>query len=373
MLKTLKIAHFTQFLGIGGLEKIILELSLEQMRLGHSVTVIVYDYEQGWVEYFKEQGIRVITSLSKEDGFDLSLVSKFTSLIEEEKFDIIHTHDINPLIYLSLARFSYSIKNSESFKLIHTAHTLDHVEKSKKVELFEKILSHFTTQIIAVSQKIKDFYLMQALVDPARVSLIENGISQKFSSQSDIDKYKDNLVSQFNLFADKPLALCLSRIVPLKDQLFLAEIFKDLPHLQLIIVGPPSDPIYFEQIKQVVQNAPYQNIHLLGARSDVIELNEIADFYVSASSHEGLPVSVLEAMSVGKPCLVSDIAGHRILNKYEKIVDLYERGNKADFMSKLNHLIESLHDMKYKKGRDIVKKYYSTSKMAKRYNEVYTK
>ena len=159
----------------------------------------------------------------------------------------------------------------------------------------------------------------------------------------------------------------------MKDQLFLAEIFKDLPHLQLIIVGPPSDPIYFEQIKQVVQNAPYQNIHLLGARSDVIELNEIADFYVSASSHEGLPVSVLEAMSVGKPCLVSDIAGHRILNKYEKIVDLYERGNKADFMSKLNHLIESLHDMKYKKGRDIVKKYYSTSKMAKRYNEVYTK
>ena len=373
MSKPLKIAHFTQFLGIGGLEKIILELSLEQMKQGHEVSVIVYDYEQGWVEFFRAQGIRVITSITKKDGFDLFLFSQFTKFIEKEEFDIIHSHDINPLLYLTGAKFIYTLRNSDSFRLIHTAHTLDHVENSKKVEFFERLLSHFSNQIITVSEKIKEFYIRTALIDPIKVNLIENGISLKSSSQTDIEAKKTHLIKEYNLDKNKPIALCLSRIVPLKDQLFLATIFEDLPHLQLLIVGPPSDPQYFEKIEKIAQDAPYRNIHLLGPRADVIELNEAADLYVSASTHEGLPVSVLEAMSVNCPCLVSNIAGHQILNNYDQVVETYLIGDRDDFLFKLDLLIQSLDNAKYKRGKEIVAKFFSTQKMARKYEEVYFK
>ena len=99
MFQPLKIAHFTQFLGIGGLEKIILDLSLKQMSLGHQVEVVVYDEQQEWVSFFKEKGILVRSEIKKKKGLDFSLVDQFSDLILHSHYDIIHTHDINPLIH----------------------------------------------------------------------------------------------------------------------------------------------------------------------------------------------------------------------------------------------------------------------------------
>lgn len=372
MANKLKIAHFTQFLGIGGLEKIILELSLEQKNQGHEVTIVVYDYEQEWVQFFRDQGVRVITTFKKSEGFDSNLIPQFLNFIEQEKFSVIHTHDINPLLYLSLAKILGTIKGI-SFKLVHTAHTLDHVENSKKIEIFERIVAHVPNHVVAVSTKIQNFYLDKVLIPPERIHLIENGISQKNSPESIIKERKDKIIEEFKLSKNKPIGLCLSRIVPLKDQLFLIKIIKDIPEIQLLVVGPPSDPEYYEMIKLIIDQNPNQNIRLLGPRGDVIELNEISDFYVSASTHEGLPVSVLEAMSVGSPCLISNIVGHSNLNKYGEVVDLYQIGSETDFKLKLKSLVSNLSSSKYKRGKEIVEQNYSTKKMALQYYEIYIK
>lgn len=375
-MKKLKIAHFTQFLVIGGLEKVILELALQQKSQGHNVTIIVYDSEQTWLDFFKEKGLRVISSIQKAAGLDLSLIPKFVKLIETEQFDIIHTHDINPLIYLGLTKLTYHLKHGESFKLIHTAHTLNHVEKSKKVEFLERVMSPMASQVVAVSIKIRNFYEKKVLLNPDKINLIENGISLEKSTHQEIIQKREKLIDEYNLNPDRPIGLCLSRILPLKDQKFLIEIFKDRADVQLLIVGPPTDNVYYQQLATIVKNSPYQNIKLLGPRTDVIELNEVSDFYVSASTHEGLPVSVLEAMSVGSPCLVSDIAGHSILNKYGKVVDTYKLGDREDFSQKLDHILKSLarNEVKmYQQGIQIVEQYFSTKKMENQYFEVYCK
>lgn len=369
--KRLKIVHFSQFLGIGGLEKIILELALKQKELGHEVTIVVYDFEQAWVEFFREKGLRVITDFSKKEGFDKGLIAQFSTFINQERFNIIQSHDINPLIYLSAAKIQSQFKRGESFKLIHTSHTLDHVENSKKVEFFERMISHFADQIITVSPKIKNFYLKKALLAPEKVHLIENGISQKAFSFEETKKMREKFFEEFSFKKELPLGLSLSRVVPLKDQEFLINQIKERPDLQLAVVGPASDPAYFQKLQKIVEDIPFQNIRLIGPRADVLELNNLSDFYLSASTHEGLPVSVLEAMSVGTPCLVTDIPGHQILNKYGDVVETYKRGDIKNFNQKLDIILKDLKSSKYEKGKTIVDRYFSTNRMVSKYDEVY--
>lgn len=369
--KKLKIVHFTQFLGIGGLEKIIFELSLKQIEQGHDVTVVVYDYERSWVDFFKSKGIKVKTSFKKNMGFDPRLIMKFKSYLHEERFDIVQTHDINPLIYLSGVKLLKLLKNQKNFKLIHTTHTLDHIENSKKIEFFEKTISRIADQIVTVSPRIKTFYIKKAFLSPSKVHLIENGISLKSPCTENMAKIKKLIYEKEKLKADLPLGLCLSRIVPLKDQEFLIKAFLKRPELQLIIVGPPSDKIYFEKLKKLLKDNPSQNVRLLGPRTEVVELNKMTNFYLSASTHEGLPVSVLEAMSLGNPCLVSNISGHKVLNKYEEVVDTYQLGDQKDFLRKLDFLTKNLQKEKYQRGQIIVDKYFSINKMTARYSQVY--
>ena len=56
-----------------------------------------------------------------------------------------------------------------------------------------------------------------------------------------------------------------------------------------------------------------KQLHLIGYRSDVSELYKMADLYTLPSYREGLNVSVMEAMSSGLPCIISDIRGNRDL------------------------------------------------------------
>lgn len=73
----------------------------------------------------------------------------------------------------------------------------------------------------------------------------------------------------------------------------------------------------------------------------VSEYNLGSDMYVSASTHEGIPVAVLEAMAVETPCLVSDIPGHMTLLKYGNHVLTYKLGNREDFLVKLDSMLNN--------------------------------
>ena len=375
MFQPLKIAHFTQFLGIGGLEKIILDLSLKQMSLGHQVEVVVYDEQQEWVSFFKEKGILVRSEIKKKKGLDFSLVDQFSDLILHSHYDIIHTHDINPLIYLSLTKKLLQLKYGYPLKHIHTTHTLDHVENSWKVDLLERLFSPCADHLIAVSKKIYDYYLQSVFIASTKLGLIENGVAVDDKAPSEEEMIQ--LSHELGRDPSKLMAISLSRVVPLKDQEFLIRSMDDFPQIQLFIVGPPSDPIYFKKLEELATKATHSNIIFTGARTDVKALNQLADIYLSASTHEGLPVSVLEAMSVGTPCLVSHIPGHRILNKYGKCIKLYQIKDQKDFKSKLLLLLKE-NEIKGEKRipkdlslKAIVLNHFSIQRMTKNYERIY--
>ena len=363
----MKILHVLQFLGIGGLERIVLSLALTQQQMGHKVSLYVYDYEQTWVPYFRDQGLEVIVAVKpKKSGYDHHLWSKLKSIAQD--YDIVHTHDLNPLMYYGPVRLMDGLTRKNYPMLIHTTHGLDHITNNPKTLLFEKIVGRFVDKMICVSPKVEQFYLQQIGLKPNRVRQIDNGVSTfqgTISSQMREDA-KKIICEKHHLDIERPLLISIARVVPLKDQAFLMSCLQNHPRIQLLIVGP-IDEEYHAQLKTLA----CKHIVLAGPQSEVQLYNMASDIYLSASTHEGIPVAVLEAMALETPCLVSDISGHLVLNTHSKSVETFKRGDTADFLSKLESMLGQDLSKLTSRARQTVEEHYSLKAMTQKYQEAY--
>lgn len=363
----MKIIHITQFLGIGGLEKIIYHLIGEQQKLGHEVSLYVYDHDREWVPFFRESGIEVITPKVKKPGIDFNLFKRFNSDLMNA--DIIHSHDMNPLVYLIPIIFLRKLLLLRVPKLIHTTHGMAHIERVPRYKYIEKYLSPFADKIICVSKKIENLYKHELAINSRKLITIENGIK---TYDGEIDKRlrkekRDWLIKRHQLNANLPILLCLSRVLPLKDQKFLIEIIKNRPEYQLIIAGPASDEIYYNELQKLKAS----NIHLVGPQDKVADYNLGSDLFVSASTHEGIPVAVLEAMSVETPVLVSEIPGHLTLNQHGNCINTFKLNEPQDFLQKLDVILKVENVAQIKLARQVVENHFSVKKMVSEYLHQY--
>lgn len=367
----MKIMHVTQFLGIGGLEKIIYHIILEQMSQGHEVSLYVYDHDQEWVSFFKKSGINVITPPMKKPGYDFHLIPTMNKDLCSA--DVIHTHDLNPLMYLFPIFFFKKCFLINHPRLVHTTHGLGHVERFPRYRIFEKYIVPIADKIIGVSEKIGNFYKEDLKINPRKIKVIDNGIAiYKGVINPEVRRQqKIWLCNRHKMDPNRPLILSLSRILPLKDQRFLIEAIKKRPDYQLIVVGPPSDQAYYDLLKEKEDS----NIVLVGSQELVSEYNLGADLYVSASTHEGIPVAVLEAMAVETPCVVSGIPGHMTLNQFGNYVAVFPLNDQNKFLELCDLLLTEKENAQSiaQKARGIVVAHYSVKKMVDLYMKEYSK
>lgn len=365
----MRIIHVAQFLGIGGLEKIIYHIALEQQSRGHEVAIYIYDHDRTWVEFFRKSGLKVITPTLKKDGYDFKLLKRMSADLFDA--DIIHGHDLNPLMYLGPLNLWKKLTFQKSVKLVHTTHGLDHVDNYPRGKLYQRLFSRLADKVVGVSEKIGRFYLDEIGLSASKVVVIQNGIStfKGVIDSSMRSEKKEWIAKNHALDSKRPIILSLSRVVPLKDQKFLMEAIRLRPHLQLIIAGPPSDQAYYDELKKLET----ESIKLIGSQEMVLEYNIGSDMYVSASTHEGIPVAVLEAMAVETPCLISDIPGHMTLLKYGQYVQTYKLGDRDDFLTKLDSMFKFYEDTlkTAKEARSLVEDHYSVKNMVNQYFQVY--
>lgn len=85
-----------------------------------------------------------------------------------------------------------------------------------------------------------------------------------------------------------------------------------------------------------------KRLHLIGRRSDIPELDKMADVYILPSLREGLNVSLIEAMSSGLPCIASDIRGNRELIDEGKGGYLVTPTLPQDFAARIRHISEQI-------------------------------
>ena len=173
--------------------------------------------------------------------------------------------------------------------------------------------------------------------------------------------------------ADVHKLICVGRMIPIKNQQFLVKLMTHLPDSQLILIGKEDDKI--KELAKIEGVEDRVIMTGLITRDEVFRhLNECG-IYVSASLVEGLPVSVLEAMSLGLIPVLSDIAPHKevatafklfntlplIESDWVQTIKSYQQLDKNEFVRLSAEL------------KDCVMQKFSLEAMHKQYNTIYEK
>lgn len=303
----------------GGVEIVVEELATRMAELGHAVTVYnrkgthVAGSANEQTEYgknYKYKGVQVKTAFTLPQKSLNAIVYSFFATIKAcfSGADVIHFHAEGPCAMIPLAKLFGK-------RCVATIHGLDW-QRAKwggfatKFLLFgEKMAARYSDRVIVLSEGVKkyfqDTYERETLVIP-------NGIAKPDKQEQDIITYKYGLHGEDYL-------LFLARLVPEKGVHTLLEAYeKSGVKIPLVIAGGSSHSNeYCQKIEAMTEkiNAEASKSHT-GQKvimtgfvqgKELEELYSNAMLYILPSEIEGMPLSLLEAMSYGDLCLTSDI------------------------------------------------------------------
>jgi len=168
-----------------------------------------------------------------------------------------------------------------------------------KTKLDHLLLKHAFTQVIAVSHDVKNALIHEHGFNPAKVVVIHNGI--------DIPS-----VISHKLPSDTVIHIgTVGRMVPIKEfGLFLevvAEVTRHVEEVYFSILG--EGPLKEELARKVKELGLDEKVRLEEPRGDPLTYYTSLDLYLNTSLHEGLPLSILEAMACGKPVVAPKVGG----------------------------------------------------------------
>lgn len=319
----------------GGIEIVVTELSSRMAELGNSVTAYnragshVSGSQFSASKKLKEyKGVKIITVPTPKSSKLNAIVYSALAAIRASfsRFDVVHFHAEGPAAMCFLPKLFGK-------KVVVTIHGLDW-QRSKwggfatKFLLFgEKTAVKYADEIIVLSVSTQNYFLEKY---GRKTVFIPNGITKPKKLNANI------IAEKFGLEKNNYL-LYLGRIVPEKGIHYLIEAYKksDIKMPLVIAGGSSHTEEYFAQLKD---SAKGENIIFTDfADGDLLtELYSNAYIYILPSDLEGMPLSLLEAMSFGNCCLTSDIA--ECTEVCEENAVYFKKGNIDNLKEKLCHL-----------------------------------
>lgn len=340
----------------GGIEIVVKELCTRMAkngytvtcynRSGHHVSGAEYDkkteYEginQKCVPTIEKKGLAAVSS-----SFFAALYSAFG------KYNVVHIHAEGPAFFSWLPKLLGK-------RVIVTVHGLDWQREkwksgfgSKFIKQGEKNAVKYADEIIVLSKGVDDYFRNQY---GRETRFIPNGVNRPEIRKAEL------ITDKFGLTKDSYI-LFLGRLVPEKGIRYLVEAFKNVKtEKKLVIAGGSSDTDSFmKELKELAKDD--KRIIFTGfVQGQMLEeLYSNAYIYTLPSDLEGMPLSLLEAMSYGNCCLVSDI--QECTEVVEDKALIFKKSNVQDLQNKLQEACdrtEKVMELKQQAADYICKKY----------------
>lgn len=288
---------------------------------------------------------------------------KLSLLLNKINPDLIHTH--------TLRADYYGAKLQEKYNVCNTIHNYPYEDYPKTHgPIIGGIMSFLHLKsikglkhTISCSQSV-NFKMKKHGINS---KIITNGVDEKvFNPQKNGNKTA--LKESLNLKSDKIVIISVGNISKLKDPFTIIKAFKESKiseYAELVLLG--DGPL----VKNC-KDMSTKNIHVLGMVKNVQDYLQAADIYVSASTTEGLPMSVIEAMAMELPLILSSIEPHReIIMKNTFMGQLFDVGNEASLREVFDNInVEKLITFG-KSSREAYLEYYTASTMATNYELEY--
>lgn len=321
----------------GGVEIVVEELSRRMACLGNKVDVYNRSGSHVSGSAFDSIGselpenIRVITIPTPENktlnAFVYSFLASLRALFG--RYDVIHFHAEGPAAMCFLPKLF-------GIRTVVTIHGLDWQRSkwggfaSKYLKFGEKTAARCADEIIVLSDAVRDYFKKEY---GRNTVYIPNGITQP--DFEDIAEAGE----KYGLKKDRYI-LYLGRIVPEKGIHYLIEAYSDMKtDMPLVIAGGSShSEEYFARLKRSAEGKNIIFTDFVQGRM-LRELYSNAYLYVLPSDLEGMPISLLEAMSYSNCCLTSDIPECTQVCGENAVY--FRKSSVADLKNKLEYLIKN--------------------------------
>ena len=364
------VCHLVYSFDIGGLERVIANCikDLDDEQYQHSIIALT---EVG--DFIKEIDKQIaIYALHKKKGSDLATHIKLYHLLKEIKPTILHSYNLATLEYQWIASLlGVSLQ-------VHAEHGRDSYDAKgtvKRYQLLRKVMSYFVDHFICVSSDLHTWLKEDVAIDERKLLNIANGVDTDFYHP----RCKNTKLRAG--FAGKFIFGHVSRLHPIKNQEFMINAFYEAcqldldfaEHCLLMLVGDGPDK---QKLLQLVQARQLQQkVIFTGAQSNVRDYYSLFDVFVMTSIAEGIPMTLLESMSMKVPHLVTSVGGIKevILNRITG--EGVDNEEKSTFPQKMIALFRDKENLKKmaNHSRQRVLTTYSQKNMVASYNALYQK
>lgn len=324
----------------GGVEIVVEELAVRMAAMGHHVDAYnryghhvsgkKYEQEYGWKGRKFYKGVRVYIVPTFRASSLNAIVYSFFATVRAMfgRYDVFHFHAEGPSVMVWLPRLFHK-------RIVVTVHGLDWQRAkwgnlaSYVIKLGEKMAAKYADEVIVLSRNVQQYFADTYHRD---VTYIPNAIDRPEPRQAQMITEKYGL-------AKGEYLLSLGRIVPEKGVHYLIEAFAKIKtDKKLVIAGGNSHAVeYMDQIHRMV--AQDERIIMTDfVQGQVLEeLYSNAYAFVLPSDVEGMALTLLEAMSYGNCCLVSDICENTEVVEDKALV--FHKGDVQDLRRQLEYML----------------------------------
>lgn len=355
------IVHLIYRLDIGGLERVMLNC-INQMQ-GEAFKHIIVSLTDANNFAQSENNLIDVYCLGKKQGSDLGIHFTLFKLLRKIKPAILHTYNLPTIEYHPIAWLA-GVKGH-----IHAEHGRDIGDPqglNKKHNLLRKLMANFIQCYVSVSEDLHQWLMTTVGISDKKALLIQNGINtERFNEPKTISKQL-----RFTIVA---------RISPVKDHQNLLNAFTllkaQLPAETMPTLNIVGDGEQRKQLEQYCHQQGLNTVAFLGARDDIEQILAQTDVFVLSSIAEGIPMTILEAMSAKTPIVATRVGGIPEVIEQGKEGFLVEKSNAAalaqgllNYINQPNLILEHGHN-----ARATVLKKFNEKNMVQAYLAQYKK
>jgi glycosyltransferase involved in cell wall biosynthesis len=288
----MKIAHVTDSMEVGGAETMVSQMCRLQREQGHSPSVYAIAALGPLGEQLQNEGFSVLPNMGRHLADSMR---SFFRIFKESRPDVVHLHNPTPTVYAAISARMAGVPS-----IVSTRHSLVASPRRKVVELKYAVAATCCDWIVGICEATANNLKEIHSVPARKIVRVYNGtVPLKRVPKMDWPpKIGFTLVY-------------VGRLAPVKNHTLLLNAFasalSSMPNLRLWMVGDGGERNMLERLAN--QLGISANVTFWGQQLDVAPFFSAADAFVMSSSSEGLPMSLLQAFSLGLPAIVTDVGG----------------------------------------------------------------
>lgn len=332
----IKVLYVHTDLGLGGAQAVRYMFLKHLDKKNFAINICCLGAKGDFGKKIEELGY-LVKALDEPYGLlHFSTAFKLYYYIKENKFDIVHSSlfyaNYHSALAASWAKVPFLVIEE------HGEHNLHRKKRHLLLRYIGRQVAKTSNLVFCCSDFVKDGVQRMYKVPEEKIVVLKNLIEDK---RLEIRRPKDELRAELNIPDGAKVIGTISSMYWVKNQKILIDLISRQPKNSVYLVMVGDGPLKNELIEYTHRCGMSDRVRFTGQRKDVPDMLNAFDIFVLPSISEGLPICLLEAMSIGLPCIASRAGGVQEVLKDEETGMLVEPDSIEDLSRALRQIIDN--------------------------------